>query len=158
MSGRYPARVELPWDEVDGRVFLALPRRRTRIERWISERLLPVPENVLLTFEGHAAAFWTLADGTRTVDEIARELERLPGDASRMDERAHGFAERLSARHLVRLLDRPERVGDERRGLGAAEGFRQHACRCGVRLPVRAPPGAFFFCPRCRRLNRLART
>lgn len=155
MSGPYPARVDLPWDEVDGRVFVALPRRRTRVERWL-DRFFPSPENVLLTFEGRAAAFWTLADGTRTLGEISDALEAVPGDASRMDERAAAFAERLRGRNLVTFEDAPRRVDDTRRGLDAARGFRLHPCRCGVRLPVRAPAGARFLCPRCRRLNRLA--
>jgi hypothetical protein len=152
----HPARADLPWDEVDGRVFVALPRRRTRVERWLSARLFPTPENVLITLEGHAGAFWRLADGTRTLDDIARKLAALPGDAARMDERALAFARKLAARGLLRLPERPEPASDTRQGLHERDGFRRHACRaCGVRIPVRAPDGAFFLCPRCRRLNRL---
>lgn len=146
----YPARVDLPWDELDGRVFVALPRRRTRVERWLS-RFVGTPENTLLTFEGEAAAFWRAADGTRAIEEIAAELPGAPAVA-----RVDAYARRLAARGLVRLHPRPTPAPDERRGLTPERGFHHPACRrCGLRIPVRARLGAFYLCPRCKRPNRL---
>lgn len=158
MSREYPARVDLPWDELDGRVFVALPRRRGAVERWIARHVVATPENVLITLEGHAAAFWRLADGTRDLATLARDFAAQTGDAERIDERIREFATRLAKRGLVRLLPSPQPVLETRVGLDEHQGFARHPCRhCRVRLPVRAPPGAFFLCPRCRRLNRLPR-
>lgn len=146
----YPARVDLPWDDVDGRVFVALPRRRTRFERWVS-RFVPTPENTLLTFEGEAAAFWRLADGTRPVGELASALPGAPPVA-----RVDAYARRLAARGLVRLHAQATPVVETQRGLGVERGFHHPPCRrCGLRVPVRARVGALYLCPRCKRPNRV---
>lgn len=140
----------MPWDELDGRVFIALPKRRTRIERAL-ERVVPTPHNTLMTFEGESARFWTLADGTRTLDDLAAALEATPARVER-------FTARLAHRGLLTLHAQPSAAPDTRKGLGEAQGFRRHTCwSCALTHPLRASGRAVFFCPRCKRPNRLAR-
>lgn len=153
MPAVWPARVDVPWDEVDGRIYVALPKRRGRIERALA-RFMPVPANVLLTLEGGAARFWLLADGTCELADLAVRI-RTDDEAEDVEARTRAFGDAMAARGLVRMLSAPEPVTDARRGLGEAQGFLRATCRrCKVVLPLRGRRGTFFLCPRCRWPNR----
>lgn len=156
VADRYPARADVPWDDLgDARVVLAIPRRRGRVESLLA-RLVPGPRDALVSLEGRAARFWRLADGTRALAAIVDEL-RAPGDEE-VDARVRALAEDLARRGFLALHDAPAPARDARKGLGPAQGFRRLACRrCRVEHPVRAPPGAWWACPRCRRPQRVPR-
>jgi hypothetical protein len=144
---RRPARARVAWDEIDGRVVLALPRPLSWAERLVSRLLFPIPAERLVSLEGPAARFWLLADGARTLRGIAAAMGADPARCAR-------FADDLAARGL--LAPEGEAADDALRGLTPARGWRRVACRrCRTTQPVRAGPGARWFCPRCRKLNQV---
>lgn len=148
----YPARADVPWDEVDGRVVLALPKPHGPVERLVN-RIVPVADERHVSLEGASARVWLLADGTRTLRELAREAFR-DAPAERMEERAVRFAQDLAARGWLRLQDAPARAADAQRGLTPEKGYRAARCRrCKTEHRLRLPQGARYFCPRCRRPN-----
>lgn len=137
----YVVRAVVPWDELDGRVVIALERRLGTVERALA-RLVRVPENVLVSLEGPAANAWRLADGSRRLRELPDE--------------ARPIAHELARRRFLRLVDAPTRATDPMRGLDESSGYGRHACRrCAVVQPLRARQGAWWICPRCRRINRV---
>ncbi len=138
----------MAWDEVEGRVVLALPRTLSAAERLVS-RLFPIPDARLVSLEGLAARFWLLSDGARSVRGIAEALGAEEG-------RAALFAEDLARRGLLALAPAPAAADDALRGLTPERGWRCLACRrCKTVHPLRAAPGARWFCPRCRKLNQV---
>jgi hypothetical protein len=150
----YPTRRRVAWDEVDSRVVLALPRTLSPVERLVS-RFLPIPNVRLVSLEGPAARFWLLADGTRTLRDIARALHD-DASAGDMEARALRFAQDLVQRGFLVLQDAPRAADDALRGLTPALGWSRLACRrCRTTHPLRVPPGARWFCPRCRKLNQV---
>lgn len=152
----YPARADVPWDDIEGRIVIALPRKSGAVERFLA-RILPVPENVVLSLEGTAASFWRLAEGTRTLRQMAAELAAQIEGGQR-EARVLHLARDLAARGFLVLRPTPEPLVETRRGLGPEKGFHPLACRaCKVVTPVRARSGARWFCPRCRKLNMVPR-
>ena len=144
---RYPARRDVPWDEIDGRVVISLPKARSATTR-LALRLFGAPRNTIATLEDDAARFWLASDGARTL----REMIALLG---RSEAAALAFARDLHARGFLELRERAGPIAQTLRGL---PGFARPACRkCGVVTPVRAKPGAPWLCPRCRRLNLVPR-
>lgn len=150
----HPARARVAWDEIDGRVVIALPRRLTRAERFVS-RIFPIAEVRLVSLEGPAARFWLLCDGQRTVREIARAMfDAAPAEG--LEGRSALFAQDLVARGFLALSEAPGQAEDELRGLTPERGWRRLACRrCKTVHPLRIAPGARWFCPRCRKLNQV---
>lgn len=143
---RYPARADVAWDELEGRIVLALPRPLSAAQRAVARLLFPIPEERLVSLEGPAAQLWRLADGGRNVEQIAREMRVAPEQAAR-------FAEDLAARGFLALRETPAPVADAKRGLDASRGWQQARCRrCRTLSPLRAGT-ARWFCPRCRKLN-----
>lgn len=150
----YPARRRVAWDEVAGRVVLALPRRLGAADRLVA-RLFPIPRVRLVSLEGPAARFWILCSGTRTLREIAiAMLEAAP--AEEVEARSVRFAQDLAARGLLAFQNAPAPADDALRGLTPERGYRRLACRrCKTVHPIPADAGARWFCPRCRKLNQV---
>ena len=141
----YPARRDLPWDEIDGRVMIALPKARSATTR-LALRIFRAPRNTIVTLDADAARFWLASDGGKTLREVAATL-------GKRDEAAAAFALELQARGFLELRAQIEPLIETQRGL---PGFARAACRkCREITPIRADAGAGWMCPRCRAVNRL---
>lgn len=157
LAAAFPSRrADVEWDLVDGRAAVAIPKRYGAVERFLS-RFFPGPDVVFLTFDELGTEGWLLADGTRSVAQVAEGLREKFGErADPARERAMAFFADLARRGLVRLTDAPYPVAGESRGFTPGRGYRDLACRrCGARHPIRGAPGARYQCPRCRAVNRV---
>ena len=84
---RLPLRAETPWRNIDGNVLVVKPT-----------------EGILYPLNSVASRIWCLADGRRTVEEIAEALADefdAPADAIRKDTRL--FLEQLQAASLMTI-------------------------------------------------------
>lgn len=149
----YVARGDVPWEERDGSVLLAMPADERRRARWLA-KLLRAPEAVSIRLDEPGTATWLLADGSRTGEEIATALaERFRGDGWPL--RVKSFTLALSARGLLRFDATPLRATDALAGFPPQTGFRAVACRrCSTLVRLKGPPGAIYQCPGCGRLTR----
>lgn len=153
----YPARRDVPWDDVEGRVAIVVPRHQSPFERWLQARI-PMARNAVLSLEGAAADVWRLSDGTRTLADVAASLPRAQAGGGDVAARVLRLARDLERRGFLALHAAPRPVVETLRGLPEAQGFRRQACRkCRRVTPLRAEPGAWWLCPACRRPNRLPR-
>ena len=84
---RLPLRAETPWRNIDGNVLVVKPT-----------------EGILYPLNSVGSRIWCLADGRRTVEEIAEVLADefdAPADAIRKDTRL--FLEQLQAASLMTI-------------------------------------------------------
>ena len=149
----YPVRADVAWDEENGAVVVELPKARTRFERWLLRRLRAAP-STRAVLDAIGSDAWRLADGARTLDDVAAELARRhPQAAPQGTDRAKRFFDALAGRGLVRYLDAPAPTAPTARGFRAEDGWRSVACpRCGARTSARVEAGSRLRCPSCRRL------
>lgn len=153
----FASRGDVEWDVDEGRVVLAIPKRYSRVERWLT-RFLPGPEAVFVRLDDLGSAGWELADGARTVAEAAEAIRARFGErAEPARERAAVFYADLARRGLARLTDAPAEARDVR-GFSRERGYRRLRCRkCRAEQPMKAPRGARYRCPRCGTVNRVPR-
>ena len=147
----FPARRDVPWDEIDGRVVLALPRHITWVQRIVSH-IFPLGQTQIVTLDGPAAQFWLACDGRHATREIAKTL----GDIPHAEARAQRFVADLAARGFLSLHEAPTPTQDRARGLTPEKGYARLRCRrCKRDQPLRLGADTRWFCPHCRRLNRI---
>lgn len=149
----YVARGEVPWEERDGTILIAMPKEEGRVARAFS-RLLRAPQAVSVRLDAAGTATWLLADGSRTGEDIAAELAtRFGGDG--WAARVKAFLAVLEPRGLVRLAPQPTAPADRFAGFPPETGFRAESCRrCATTVRVKGPGRLVYQCPGCGRIVR----
>ncbi|HWG89634.1 MAG TPA: PqqD family protein [Candidatus Thermoplasmatota archaeon] len=155
----YAARARVPWEVLEDRAVLVFPKQYGPFERLVA-RLARGPKHVRVTLDELGTATWLLADGSRTLQQIADELKaRLGESVDPAGPRTAAFLQGLRIRGLVDFYEGPASADDSLRGLTREQGFLPVACpKCKAEVRLHEEDaGKRFVCPRCRKLSRASR-
>lgn len=152
----YIARADVPWEERDGQVLVAVTKDEGAFSRVVS-KLIRAPQSVSIRLDRAGTATWLLADGTRTGEEIAEALAaKFGGEGWPL--RTKDFLLMLHSRGLLRSAAQPTRAADSLAGFPPHSGFRATTCaRCKTTVRLKGPTRALYQCPGCGKMTRAGR-
>lgn len=152
----YPRRTAARWSDGPEGVVVEVEKASNPLGRSLLAWMrAPATARAVLDPVGSDA--WRLADGSRTVSEIASGLvERHGAAAEPGGPRAVAFYAALRSRGLVQMAEAPFSVpASGPTGFSDSDGYRAATCpRCGGGTRLAGAPPLRFKCPHCSRVVR----